>query len=361
MEIEDFDYSLPSELIAQQPLAERDSSRMMIVNRATQSFTDSSFRQLPQVLASGDLLVFNNTRVIPARLLGHRKGLRSQRIGRNNPARGEYLTAEIELFLTRPEGEDVWQALVRPGRKVRTGEILVFGDGELEAEVLGRGQYGLRRVQLKASVGRVDNAIDRLGRVPLPPYIHRSDTAADREAYQTIFARHRGAIAAPTAGLHFTSRVLAELDARGIEHCELTLHVGLGTFQPVHEAQVEKHHMEPEHYEAPETAANAINRALDDGRRVIAVGTTMVRTLESIALTHQARIIAGGGETGLFILPGYEFRATKALLTNFHLPRSTLLMLVAAFAGRDLILRAYDHAVRERYRFYSYGDCMLIL
>jgi S-adenosylmethionine:tRNA ribosyltransferase-isomerase len=293
--------------------------------------------------------------------LGRRLGTKAQKIGQNNPARRKYLTTEIELFLIRPEGDDVWQALVRPGRKVRSGEVLVFGDGELEAHILGRGAYGWRRVRLRAREHGVDEAIDRLGHVPLPPYIHRDDETGDRNAYQTIYARKRGAVAAPTAGFHFTQQTFADLRTRGVEICEITLHVGPGTFRPVHVQRLENHQMDAESFEISESAAERINRAVDDGRRIVAVGSTTIRTLEHVALEHGGRIVPCRGETSLFILPGFQFRVTGALLTNFHLPKSTLLMLVSAFAGRDFTLRAYSRAVRKRYRFYSYGDCMLIL
>ncbi|MGD0920555.1 MAG: tRNA preQ1(34) S-adenosylmethionine ribosyltransferase-isomerase QueA [Terriglobia bacterium] len=361
MLLQEFDYPLPSELIAQRPLPERDTSRLLVLDRAAGAFQDRAFRELPQVLRPGDLLVFNNTKVFPARLLGRRRGATVQSIGKRNPAAREYLTAEVELLLTRQESEDVWQGLVHPGRKVRTGEVLIFGGGELEAEVLARGEYGVRRVRLRAREGPIDAAIDRLGHVPLPPYIRRPDEPPDRETYQTVYAKARGAIAAPTAGFHFTARVLHALAARGIETCEITLHVGLGTFQPVRTEHVEEHRMEAERFEIAESAAATINRALEEGRRVIAVGTTSVRTLESVAREHSGRIVAGRGDTNLFIFPGFQFQVVRALLTNFHLPKSTLLMLVSAFAGCELILRAYQHAIAERYRFYSYGDCMLIV
>src|SRR5690348_14268054 len=278
MRLDEFDYSLPPELIAQEPLAERDGSRLMLLDRKTGTVEDKSFRDLTQILRPGDLLVFNNTRVIPARLLGHRRGTRSQHIGKNNPAHREFLSAEIELFLTREENDGVWQALVRPGRKVRTGEILEFGPGDLEAEILGRGEFGMRRVRLKTRSGSVEDAVERLGHVPLPPYIQRSDSPSDRETYQTVFAKVRGAVAAPTAGLHFTERVLEALRARRIETCEITLHVGLGTFQPVRTEIAEEHKMEAERFEISEATALAINRALAANRRIIAVGTTSVRT-----------------------------------------------------------------------------------
>jgi S-adenosylmethionine:tRNA ribosyltransferase-isomerase len=361
MLLKEFDYALPTELIAQRPLAERDASRMMVLDRSAQRFEDRTFRDLPQILAAGDLLVFNDTKVFPARLLGHRRGLTAQKVGKNNPAGREFLTGETELMLTRQESEDIWQGLVHPGRKVRTGEVLVFGDDELEAEILGRGDYGVRRVRLRVRRGTIEEALDRLGHVPLPPYIRRSDEPGDRTTYQTIYAKVRGAVAAPTAGFHFTGQVLTTLAARAIETCEITLHVGLGTFQPVRSERVEDHRMEAERYEVSETAAAAINRAKDEHRRVIAVGTTSVRTLEHVARQHGGRILPGSGETSLFVLPGFDFQVVRGLLTNFHLPQSTLLMLVSALAGKDFVLRAYRHAVEARYRFYSYGDCMLIL
>jgi S-adenosylmethionine:tRNA ribosyltransferase-isomerase len=244
---------------------------------------------------------------------------------------------------------------------VRTGEVLLFGEGELQAEVIGRGDYGVRRVRLRAHEGTTEDAIDRLGHVPLPPYIRRADEAQDRETYQTIYAKVRGAVAAPTAGFHFTERVLEKLCQRKIQTCEITLHVGLGTFQPVRVDRVEEHKMEAERYEISQAAAVALNGALEQGRRIIGVGTTSVRTLEHVGRERGGRIEPGRGETSLFIYPGFTFRMVRGLLTNFHLPKSTLLMLVCALAGRDLTLRAYAHAVRERYRFYSYGDCMLVL
>ena len=361
MLLEEFDYTLPPELIAQRPLDERDASRMLVLDRAARQWQDRAFGEIAQLLRPGDLLVFNNTKVFPARLLGRRRGITSQHVGKNNPAQRGFLTRETELFLTRQESEDVWQGLVHPGRKVRTGEILVFGDDELEAEILGRGEYGLRRARLRARTGTIEETLDRLGHVPLPPYIQRRDEASDRTTYQTVYAKVRGAVAAPTAGLHFTGRVLGELSARGVECCEITLHVGLGTFQPVRVKQIEDHQMEAERYNVSEGAATAINRALEQRRRVIAVGTTSVRTLETVAGTHDGRIVPGGGDSRLFITPGFRFQVISGLLTNFHLPQSTLLMLVSAFAGKEFTLSAYRHAVESHYRFYSYGDCMLIL
>ncbi len=361
MLLSEFDYALPPGLIASRPLAERDASRMMLLERGGQRIEDRRFLELPQILRPGDLLVFNNTRVFPARLLGRRRGQGAQQIGKHNRAQREFLTSEVELFLTRRESPDVWRGLVHPGRKVRVGETLIFGAGELEAEILSRGDYGLRRVRLAARQGGIDEAIDRLGHVPLPPYIQRPDGPEDRETYQTVYAKVRGAVAAPTAGLHFTKRVLEALSARGVATTEITLHVGLGTFQPVRSERAEEHVMDPEQFEISEEAARNLNTALDEGRRIFAVGTTCVRTLEHVAGENGGRIVPGHGETNLYVYPGFGFRVTAGLLTNFHLPRSTLLMLVSAFAGRDFTLRAYRHAVEQCYRFYSYGDCMLIL
>lgn len=361
MLLKEFDYSLPQELIAQRPLAERDRSRMLLLDREAERWQDHSFLDVAHLLRPGDLLVFNNTKVFPARLLGRRRGLTAQQVGKNNPAQKGFLTGETELFLTRHEGDDVWQGLVHPGRKVRTGEVLVFGDDELEAEILGRGEFGMRRARLRAHTGTVEDALDRLGHVPLPPYIQRKDEATDRTTYQTVYAKVRGAVAAPTAGLHFTEKVLGELAGRGIETCEVTLHVGLGTFQPVRVENIEEHRMEGERYVVSESAAATINRAIDQGRRIIAVGTTTVRTLETVAEENGGRVAADSGESHLFIKPGFQFRVIRGLLTNFHLPQSTLLMVVSAFAGKDFALSAYRHAVEQKYRFYSYGDCMLIL
>ena len=336
---------------------------MMVVERATGGVEDRQFRDLSRLLGAGDLLVFNNTRVFPARLLGRRVGLTSQKIGKHNPTQREYLHAEIEVFLIRQEGEDTWKALVHPGRKVRQGERVLLGEDQLEAEILERGVYGVRLVRLisKCAGESVEALIDRLGHVPLPPYIHRSDEPADRETYQTVYAKVRGAVAAPTAGLHFSDEVFTVLAERGVETCEITLHVGLGTFQPIRTEAVEKHRMDPESYEISESASERILQAKREGRRIVAVGTTVVRTLEHVARKGDGKIAAVSGQTDLFVFPGFKFQITDALLTNFHLPRSTLLMLVSAFAGKDLTLRAYRHAVDERYRFYSYGDCMLIV
>lgn len=400
MRLEDFNYRLPSELVAQQPARRRDDARMLVVDRATGRFEDAQFRQLPGFLEKGDLVALNNSRVLLARLYGQRKGLGSQPIGRRNPRLSEHLSASIEVLLARQLDKCTWEALVRPGRKVRTGEKLIFtgtsggrkAEGQkgqkagpvLEAEVIGRGEYGLRTLRFTdaSSPGRsLPEMLEKIGHVPLPPYIRRPgqkkgagkderadekpaeklDEKLDKLRYQTIYARPPGSVAAPTAGLHFTKQTLGQLEKRGIERVEITLHVGLGTFQPIHTTEIAKHRMHPETFRVAPQAAARLNRALEQKRRVIAVGTTTVRTLEHLAAQHNGHIEPGEGETRLFILPGYEFRVVGGLLTNFHLPETTLLMLVAAFAGRELILAAYEHAVRERYRFYSYGDCMLIL
>lgn len=372
MKLEDFDYHLPPELVAQYPARRREDARMLVVHRAEGRFLDSQFRQLPEFLEPGDVLVVNNSRVLPARLLGRRLGVQAQRIGKRNPARQEYLTSSIEALLVRRLDELTWEALVRPGRKVRPGERLIFTAGEetkvrsekqpptLEAEVIGRGEYGLRILRFVVD-GSLEEKLKQVGHVPLPPYIHRPDERLDRLRYQTVYACRPGSVAAPTAGLHLTRRMFGELEKRGVEVVEVTLHVGLGTFQPVHESQIEQHKLHPEQFDISAEAAARLNRALEEKRRILAVGTTTVRTLEHVAAACRGRITAGSGETQLFILPGFRFRVVSGLLTNFHLPRTTLLMLVSAFAGRELILAAYAHAVRERYRFYSYGDCMLIL
>ena len=359
----EFDYSLPAELIAQRPVVPRDASRMMLVDRQTGNLEDRRFRELPSVLRRGDLLVFNNTRVFPARLLGRRRGVRAQKIGKHNPARREFLQAEIEVLLVEKREEDVWKVLVRPGRKVRTGEILVFGEQGLEAEVLDREPYGVRRLRFSwRGAGRsLEQEMDRLGRVPLPPYIHRAEEAADGTAYQTVFAKVRGAVAAPTAGLHFTTSLLESLRERGVQTAEITLHVGLGTFRPVRVETVEEHRMEPESFAISEAATAKIRETQRDKGRIVAVGTTCLRTLEHAAREGKGTVRPGTGRTHLFIFPGFKFQVTSALLTNFHLPGSTLLMLVSAFGGREAVRDAYRHAMEQRYRFYSYGDCMLMV
>ena len=358
MFISDFDYRLPPELIAQEPLADRAASRMLHVRRHSGEIEDARFREFPDLLRPDDLVVFNNTRVFPARLFGHRSGSHAQPLSPRNPASKEFLHGKVEALLTKQISEWEWEALVRPGRKIGIGERLAFGDSEeLRAEVIARGEFGERTLRFDL-VPDFFATIERIGHVPLPPYIDRQDEQSDRERYQTVYARERGSVAAPTAGLHFTPEILGRFRQRGIETTEVTLHVGLGTFQPIHEERVEEHQLHREWYRVSPEAATAVNRALDANRRVIAIGTTAVRTLEYAG--RSGRVEPGSGETDLFIYPGYRFHVVSAMLTNFHLPKSTLLMLVSALAGRDLILRAYDHAVAEKYRFYSYGDCMFI-
>jgi S-adenosylmethionine:tRNA ribosyltransferase-isomerase len=334
--VSDFDYDLPEELIAQEPLADRAASRMMVLYRAEGRWEDRSFRDFPSFVRSGDAVVLNDTKVFPSRLYGKRAGG----------------TGRVEVFLVRgldPYGR-VWQALVRPGRKVPVGERLHFSE-TLFADILERGEHGLRTLRFETEKSVFDE-LDRYGHVPLPPYIRRADTPDDRTRYNTVFARERGSVAAPTAGLHFTPEILDKCRAAGASVEHVTLHVGLGTFAPLRADAVNDVELHNEYYEVSSAALETIRKA---GRR-IAVGTTSVRTLETVYATGRT-----GGETNLFISPGYRFRAADAMLTNFHLPRSSLIILVSAFAGRELTLEAYRHAVRERYRFFSYGDCMLIL
>jgi len=356
--VSDFDYNLPDDLIAQEPLPDRAASRMLHLVRARGEWHDRPFRDLPELQHPDDLLVVNNTRVFAARLYGRRSGQRAQPVSPRNPAAKEFLHGRVEVLLTKDLGNFEWEALVHPGRKIGIGEHLFFGDNELEAEVVGRGTFGERRLRFRP-VPDFSDRVERLGHVPLPPYIGRGDRPEDRERYQTVYARQRGSVAAPTAGLHFTPEILSRISERGVEIAEITLHVGLGTFQPLRAERVEDHKMHSEWFSIPEDAVSRINRALEAGRRVVAVGTTTVRTLE-FAARESGCVTPGSGEADLFIYPGFRFRVVGALLTNFHLPKSTLLMLVSAFAGRELVLNAYEHAVRERYRFYSYGDCMFI-
>lgn len=361
MLVSEFNYHLPPELIAQEPLADRAASRLLRLDRASGAIDDACFRDFPDLLRPDDLIVFNNTRVFPARLYGRRSGARAQPVSVRNRAARQFLQGEVEVLLTRQisEAPNEWECLVRPGRKIGLGERLFFGEhDELQAEVIGRGTFGERQIRFHP-VADFFALVERLGHVPLPPYIDRADRPADRERYQTVYARATGSVAAPTAGLHFTSQILERIRKRGVETAEITLHVGLGTFQPIRVEQVEDHHLHRESYEIPEPAAETINQALDAGRRVVAIGTTTVRSLEDSAKAS-GRVRAGLGEADIFIYPGYQFRVVGALLTNFHLPQSTLLMLVSAFAGNENVLRAYEHAVAEKYRFYSYGDCMFV-
>jgi S-adenosylmethionine:tRNA ribosyltransferase-isomerase len=362
--LDQLDYDLPPSLIAQRPLPRRDSSRLLAMDRASGKLADRMFAELPSLLRGEELMVLNNARVIPARLFGRRLGMFSDAPSR--ASRQEHLSGTVEVFLARQVGPDVWEALVRPGRKMKTGERVVFGAGELEAEIIARGEFGVRTVRFTSrDPGAVTAHIERLGHVPLPPYIDRADESADRERYQTVFASRPGAVAAPTAGLHFTPELLSAIRARGVEVCELTLDVGLGTFQPIHSETLEGHVMHAEWYEISEQAAQQIQAAHCALRPILAVGTTVVRALEDAALraaqaSSETLVRSGKAEARLFIVPGFSFRVVNALLTNFHLPKSTLLALVYAFAGGQRVLTAYRHAVEAGYRFYSYGDCMLI-
>jgi len=357
--VSEFDYFLPEERIAQEPLAERAGSRMLRLQRGDSRIEDRSFRELPDLLNPGDVVVFNNTRVFPARLYGHRSGSRAQPLSPQNPASRDFLRGQVEVLLTKQLSQqpNEWECLVRPGRKIGLGEKLFFGE-ELVAEVVGRGSFGERRIQFGPTADFFER-IERMGHVPLPPYIAREDQMGDRERYQTVYAREPGSVAAPTAGLHFTPEIISKLTARGIETAEVTLHVGLGTFQPVRVERVEDHKLHEEAYSISVASAGKINRALEGGRRVVAIGTTTVRTLE-FAARKIGRVQAGRGEADLFIYPGFHFGVVGAMLTNFHLPRSSLLMLVCAFGGKEQVLGAYRHAVEAGYRFYSYGDCMLV-
>ncbi len=387
--VSEFHYELPEELIAQEPLADRAGSRMLHV--AGGHLEDLRFREFPELLRADDLVVFNNSRVFPARLYG-RRGVQAAQDQNPHPLAENArrvghpdAPGRIEVLLTRQVSAEPneWECLVRPGRKIGVGERLFFGErDELQAEAIGRGEFGERRIRFD-SQEEFFRIIERIGHVPLPPYISREDSAGDRERYQTVYARERGSVAAPTAGLHFAPEILDRMRERGIETAEVTLHVGLGTFQPVRVERVEEVRLHSESYSISEEAAEKIGRARREGRRIVAVGTTTVRTLEyaaqqaenphpsagsgqAFSRTERARngapgeVRPGTGEANLFIYPGYKFRVVGALLTNFHLPQSTLLMLVCALGGKENVMRSYEHAVRERYRFYSYGDCMLV-
>ena len=345
MHISEFDYELPEELIAQQPLPQRDASRMLVVDRENKAWADTHFSSLPDYVRENDVLVINNTRVFPARLVGQR-----------DPSGGR-----VEVLLVRERGPSVWEALVKPGARLRQGARMKFGDSRLRAEVLDAPGNGLRQLHFDYE-GPWEAVLEEIGETPLPPYISRPAGAStvDRERYQTIFARQKGAIAAPTAGLHFTPQIFDRVLARGAQVTEITLHVGYGTFEPVRVNDVARHRVASEEFELCEKAASTINDARAGGGRVIAVGTTTARALES-SVNASGQLEPARTKADLTILPGYKFRIINALLTNFHLPRSSLLLLVCAFAGRDLVLQAYRHAVHRGYRFYSYGDCMLLI
>ena len=343
LHVQDFDYRLPGELIAQRPAPERDASRLMVLRRADHSVEHRSFHDIVEYLSPPDVVVVNNTKVMRARLHGRR----------------EHTGGSVEVLLLRPRADGAWEALLRPGRRMAPGTAVVVGGGELRAEVVERLPDGVFAVRLNAPDG-VHAALGSVGEIPLPPYIARDADADDDKRYQCVYASRDGAVAAPTAGLHFTPGLMASLAEAGVGSAELTLHVGLGTFRPLQDGPLAEVRLHSEWAEVSPDAAAAVNAARSDGGRVVAVGTTSVRTLES-ASTDTGALAARSGDTDLFIRPGYEFRAIGALVTNFHLPKSSLLMLVAAFAGYDFMRAAYEVAVRERYRFYSYGDAMLIL
>lgn len=347
-----FDFELPEHLIAQDPPAVRGDSRLLVLQRGTGAIEHTMFPELPRFLRAGDLLVVNDTRVFPARLLGHRV-----------PSGG----AVECLLLDRPSSGDdprveTWDALMHPGQKLKPGAHVRFeaGDVRLDGEVLARRFHGRRSIRLEAATGTVAEAIDRLGHIPLPPYITRDDTPADRERYQTVFARHRGSIAAPTAGLHFTEPLLETLRTQGVEIARVTLHVGYGTFKPVRVERIDEHTVDPERFTVTAATADALTRAKREGRRVIAVGTTTTRALETLAIDESGAVVPATGETQTFIRPGHRYRIVDALITNFHLPKSSLLLLVCALGGTGTVLRAYREAVARGYRFYSYGDAMFV-
>ncbi len=337
----DYYFELPQELIAQDPLEERTSSRLLVLDKRTGAVSHHGFREIGEFLRPGDCLVLNDTKVIPARLLGEREGT----------------GAHVELLLLKRRSGDVWETLVRPGKKCRPGTRLTFGDGLLKAEILDTVEEGNRLVRFDYE-GIFEEVLDRLGEMPLPPYI--THKLQDRNRYQTVYAKHEGSAAAPTAGLHFTKELLGRLEGKGIGIAYVTLHVGLGTFRPVKEENVLEHHMHTEHYQVSREAADTINRTKAQGGRIVCVGTTSCRTLESAA-GEDGLVRPCSGDTDIFIYPGYRFRVLDALITNFHLPESTLIMLVSALAGREHVLAAYEEAVRERYRFFSFGDAMLII
>lgn len=340
MKKSDFYFELPEELIAQDPLEERSASKLLVLDKETGEVQDSVFARITDLLQPGDCLVLNNTKVIPARLLGVR----------------EETGAAIEVLLLKRREKDIWETLVKPGRKARTGTRLVFGDGRLRAEVLDVVEEGNRLLKFTYE-GIWEEVLDSLGEMPLPPYI--THKLADKNRYQTVYAKWEGSAAAPTAGLHFTQELLKQIEQKGVETAYVTLHVGLGTFRPVKEDDILAHHMHSENWQITQEAADKINRAKETGHRVICVGTTSCRTIESAADEH-GRLQAGGGETEIFIYPGYQFRVMDALITNFHLPESTLVMLVSALAGRGQVLSAYRHAVEKGYRFFSFGDAMFV-
>lgn len=348
MHIDDFDYTLPEELIAQTPLAQRDGCRLMVLDRKTGSIAHRHFHDVLEYLRPGDCLVLNDSRVIPARLFGVK----------------EQTGARVEFLLSKRIEGDVWESLVRPGRRLKPGDRVSFGDGALQAEIVGYGEDGTRQVRFEYE-GIFMERLAELGRMPLPPYIERESTEEDKDMYQTVYSRIDGSVAAPTAGLHFTEELLEACRQKGVRLAYVTLHVGIGTFRPVKCEQVEEHHMHFEEYSIDPENARLINDTIDAGGRILCVGTTSTRTVESAAFYDKAsahwHVTEGHGNTEIFIYPGYEFRILDGLITNFHLPKSTLIMLISALYDREHILKAYEEAVKERYRFFSYGDAMMIL
>ena len=341
MDINLFDYDLPKELIAQTPLKVRDSSRLLIMDKKSGELKHESFHNIIDYLQKGDVLVLNNTKVIPARLIGIK----------------EETGAVIELLLLKDLGEDEWECLSKPAKRLKVGSIVSFGDGLLKAEVTEKFDEGITHVRLLYD-GILMEILDKLGTMPLPPYIH--EKLEDQSRYQTVYAKYSGSAAAPTAGLHFTNELLDDIRKKGIIVCFVTLHVGLGTFRPVEEDDILKHHMHSEYYVMDKETADILNKAKDEGRRIIAVGTTSTRTLETIATNNNGRFVACSGNTDIFIYPGYEFKGIDCLITNFHLPKSTLVMLVSALSSRENILNAYKEAIKDKYRFFSFGDAMFI-
>jgi S-adenosylmethionine:tRNA ribosyltransferase-isomerase len=362
MNLSELNFDLPPERIAQRPLEKRDASRMLLLDRASGQWEDRQFCEFPDLLRGDELIVINNARVLPARLFGRRAGIHAEPPGAHSATRHKHLQAPIEVLLVRQLEPDAWETLVRPGRKIPVGERIVFGEGELDALVEARGEYGLRVLRFHSKNG-FHETLGRLGHIPLPPYIKRADEPLDRERYQTVYAKQGSAVAAPTAGLHFTAEILQRVRDRGIAIAEVTLDVGLGTFEPVRTECLEDHKIHAETYEIPQATIAALERARREHRPVLAIGTTVVRTLEDAvekAVAHGTAIGPGRAEADIFLYPGKPIRVVNQLLTNFHLPQSSLLALVATLAGRENILRAYQHAVQSKYRFYSYGDCMLI-
>lgn len=342
MKVDLFDFELPERLFAQVPLEQRDASRLMVLDKHTGELTDSSFKQIISFFKEGDCLVLNNTRVLPARLFGTK----------------EDTGAKVELLLLKQEAGDRWETLVKPAKRVKKGTVVTFGDGRLKAVCTEELEHGGRKVEFHYD-GIFYEVLESLGEMPLPPYI--KEQLDDRERYQTVFSKEIGSAAAPTAGLHFTEDILQQLKDKGVQIEFITLHVGLGTFRPVSADEVEEHNMHAEFYQMSEETAAALNSVREKGGRIISVGTTSTRTLETIAGEHDGRFKASSGWTSIFIYPGYEFKGIDGMITNFHLPKSSLIMLVSALAGRENVLRAYNHAVEEEYRFFSFGDAMLII